>query len=179
MIESKIYIVHLKILINRNYRILEIYGYQDMDRSKFRIGQFLEEGMLSSNSLFFLRSHLHTRNRIEDGIRTIERLLIRFGFYPGTPFQTSRTIIRRFYPNVISDQNESLSRFSVFIYPISFCHRCMFEVYQFWYRKEKKLDVIKLLLNDKNKFFDSRILYESNFRDSNITLNFFFFVRRI
>lgn len=64
--------------------------YQDVDRSNFRIGQFLEEGMLSLNSLFFLRSYLHTRNRIEDGIRTIERLLIRFGFYRGTPFQTRR-----------------------------------------------------------------------------------------
>lgn len=63
---------------------------EDVDRNNFRIGQFLEEGMLSSNSLFFLRSHLHTRNRIEDGIRTIERLLIRFGFYPSTPFQMRR-----------------------------------------------------------------------------------------
>lgn len=87
--------------------------YQDVDRSNFRIGQFLEEGMLSLNSLFFLRSYLHTRNRIEDGIRTIERLLIRFGFYPRYFISNaSRTIIRRFYPNVISDQNDSLSPFS-------------------------------------------------------------------
>lgn len=43
----------------------------------------------------------------------------------------------------------------------------MFELYQFWFdiekSREKKLYAIKLLLNDKNKFFNSRILYISIF----------------
>lgn len=141
--------------------------YQDVDRSNFRIEQFLEERMLSSNSLFFLRFYLHTRNRIEDRIRTIERLLIRFGFYPSTPFQTRREQLS----SLLSQCHKrskwislslSLSFSSLPIYPISFYHRCMFEVYQSWHKKEsgKKLSAIKLLLNDKNKFFDSMILYE-------------------
>lgn len=43
----------------------------------------------------------------------------------------------------------------------------MFELYQFWFdiekSREKKLYAIKLLLNDKNKFFNSKILYISIF----------------
>lgn len=142
--------------------------YQDVDRSNFRIEQFLEERMLSSNSLFFLRFYLYTRNRIEDRIRTIERLLIRFGFYPSTPFQTRREQLS----SLLSQCHKRskwislslfLSRFPVFLYIlfhfiIAVCSR--FTNLDIKKSREKKLSAIKLLLNDKNKFFDSMILYE-------------------